>query len=162
MSCSGIPTENVFANTLLYDDDGEYKGFDPNEFTSQAGGTHSSRSYWPGVPSVALPFAHFVECCLCGAGKANAVAHIKATKGFETVVMIGDGATDAEAKDASQSMGMPNPLLSKPVLGSVPASSRLTPLAPLAPLSGAPPRKYPSFVEELRMYMLTLHTICFA
>ena len=100
LSCSGIPTENVFANTVLYDDDGEYKGFDPDEFTSQAGGTHSSRLHWPGVPSAALPFEHFVECCLCGAGKANAVAHIKATKGFETVVMIGDGATDAEAKDA--------------------------------------------------------------
>jgi len=67
----GIPEENVFANTILYDEAGQFAGFDSNEFTSQAG------------------------------GKANAVAHIKATRGFGTVVMVGDGATDAEAKAAS-------------------------------------------------------------
>jgi phosphoserine phosphatase len=33
-----IPSENVFANTLLFDDDGEFKGFDETEPTSRSGG----------------------------------------------------------------------------------------------------------------------------
>jgi hypothetical protein len=33
-----IPSENVFANTLLFDDDGEFKGFDESEPTSRSGG----------------------------------------------------------------------------------------------------------------------------
>lgn len=64
----GIPRANVFANTLRWDEAGNYVGFDPEEFTSQSG------------------------------GKARAVAHIRARDGHDVVVAMGDGATDVEAR----------------------------------------------------------------
>ena len=64
----GIPSENVHANTIVFNEDGSLKGFDDKEFTSRAG------------------------------GKADAVKFIKSTKGYKHVVMIGDGATDLEAR----------------------------------------------------------------
>lgn len=66
-----IPVSQVFANNLLFDGSGNYTGFDPEEFTSRSG------------------------------GKKEAVVHIKKNWGLKTVVMVGDGATDAEAKDPS-------------------------------------------------------------
>jgi phosphoserine phosphatase len=64
-----IPIAHVFANTLLFHPEtGAFQGFDPEEFTSRSG------------------------------GKAEAVVHIKKEWGFKTVVMVGDGATDAEAR----------------------------------------------------------------
>lgn len=64
-----IPTSHVFANSILFDPhDGSYAGFDPKEFTSRSG------------------------------GKAEAVEHIKREWNLQTVVMVGDGATDAEAR----------------------------------------------------------------
>ncbi|KDD73980.1 hypothetical protein H632_c1681p1 [Helicosporidium sp. ATCC 50920] len=63
-----IPQSNVFANTLLFNTDGSYSGFDPVEFTSRSG------------------------------GKREAVAAVAARDGHETIVMVGDGATDAEAR----------------------------------------------------------------
>ncbi|KAL4546523.1 hypothetical protein Ndes2526B_g01741 [Nannochloris sp. 'desiccata'] len=48
--------------------DGSYAGFDPAEFTSHSG------------------------------GKAEAVVHIKKNWGLNKIIMVGDGATDAEAK----------------------------------------------------------------
>lgn len=63
-----IPEENVFANKLLFDDNGNYTGFDIKEPTSRSG------------------------------GKAAAIAHIKQKCGYNTLVMIGDGATDLEAR----------------------------------------------------------------
>ncbi|KAJ1263300.1 hypothetical protein BS78_09G173000 [Paspalum vaginatum] len=64
----GLPPENIFANQLLFGNSGEYAGFDPTEPTSHSG------------------------------GKAKAVQHIKKNYGYKTVVMIGDGATDLEAR----------------------------------------------------------------
>ena len=65
----GIPKAHVFANNLLFEDGGgAYAGFDPEEFTSRSG------------------------------GKREAVMHIKKAFGLETIAMVGDGATDAEAK----------------------------------------------------------------
>ena len=64
----GVKPENVFANNILFNEAGLYAGFDEEEFTSRAG------------------------------GKAEAIRHLKATYGFETLVMIGDGATDMEAR----------------------------------------------------------------
>lgn len=64
----GIPFSHVHANKILFDGDGEYAGFDPAEFTSHSG------------------------------GKAEACTHLKSEFGYEKVVMIGDGATDAEAR----------------------------------------------------------------
>ncbi|CAG9466177.1 unnamed protein product [Pedinophyceae sp. YPF-701] len=67
-----VPRTHVFANTILYKDDaeGSYAGFDAQEFTSRSG------------------------------GKANAVRHIRKEWGLTRVVMIGDGATDLEARVA--------------------------------------------------------------
>lgn len=64
----GIPYKNIFANRLLFDSVGEFQGFDPEEPTSRSG------------------------------GKATAVAQIKKEHGYKTLVMVGDGATDLEAR----------------------------------------------------------------
>jgi len=64
-----IDRNRVFANTILFDEStGDYAGFDTKEFTSRAG------------------------------GKASAIEHIKTTYGYKSVVMMGDGATDLEAR----------------------------------------------------------------
>mmetsp|Transcript_21182 Transcript_21182/g.29953 ORF Transcript_21182/g.29953 Transcript_21182/m.29953 type:complete len:295 (-) Transcript_21182:60-944(-) len=59
---------NIYANTILFDDDGNYAGFDANEPTS------------------------------ADMGKPKALTQIKEATGAETMIMIGDGATDAQAK----------------------------------------------------------------
>ena len=64
----GIPVENIYANTITFNEDGSLKGYDAGEFTSRSG------------------------------GKAEAVKHIKSSRGYNTMVMVGDGATDLEAK----------------------------------------------------------------
>ena len=66
-----IPRDRVFANTLLFDAaGGAFAGFDKTAFTSRSG------------------------------GKAAAIKHIKAASGgaLAPMVMIGDGATDLEAR----------------------------------------------------------------
>eukprot|EP00980_Cylindrotheca_fusiformis_P011838 scaffold2816_cov121-Cylindrotheca_fusiformis.AAC.54 len=63
-----IPITNIMANHILFDDKGEYEGFDKNEPTSR------------------------------DMGKPKALEQIKAAKNYETMVMVGDGATDAQAK----------------------------------------------------------------
>mmetsp|Transcript_50304 Transcript_50304/g.108996 ORF Transcript_50304/g.108996 Transcript_50304/m.108996 type:complete len:153 (-) Transcript_50304:162-620(-) len=65
----GVAATDIFANTLLFDDSGAFAGHDVNEPTSRKG------------------------------GKAKVVADLKSRHGFGTVVMIGDGATDMEARD---------------------------------------------------------------
>ncbi|XP_044477175.1 phosphoserine phosphatase, chloroplastic-like [Mangifera indica] len=67
-SILGIPPDNIFANQLLFKSSGEFLGFDDNEPTSRSG------------------------------GKAIAVQQIKKAYGYKTLVMIGDGATDLEAR----------------------------------------------------------------
>jgi phosphoserine phosphatase len=64
----GIDSSCVFANQLLFDNDGAYAGFDATEFTSRSG------------------------------GKGRAIEHIQKAFGCARVVMIGDGATDLEAR----------------------------------------------------------------
>ncbi|GLC47214.1 hypothetical protein PLESTB_001457900 [Pleodorina starrii] len=64
----GIPLSHVFANTILFDSEGRYAGFDESEFTCRSG------------------------------GKPAAIRHIKDKYGYENVVMVGDGATDMEAR----------------------------------------------------------------
>ncbi|XP_078362175.1 phosphoserine phosphatase-like [Oculina patagonica] len=61
-----IPNENIFANRLLFDDEGRFAGFDENEPTSDSG------------------------------GKTRVVKLLKAKYGYKSLVMIGDGATDLE------------------------------------------------------------------
>lgn len=63
-----IPLNNVFANNIQFDKDGNYLSFDPKEPTSRAG------------------------------GKAKVVDFIKTELKFSTVAMIGDGYTDLEAR----------------------------------------------------------------
>ncbi|KAI9173675.1 hypothetical protein LWI28_004724 [Acer negundo] len=67
-SILGIPTKNIFANQLLFKSSGEFLGFDANEPTSRSG------------------------------GKATAVQQIRKAYGYKSLVMIGDGATDLEAR----------------------------------------------------------------
>lgn len=64
----GIPPENIFANQLIFGDDGEFSGFDGNEPTS---------GVW---------------------GKPTAVQQIRKAQGYNKLVMIGDGATDLEVR----------------------------------------------------------------
>ncbi|CAA6668294.1 unnamed protein product [Spirodela intermedia] len=64
----GIPRENIYANRLLFRSSGEFLGFDAEEPTSRSG------------------------------GKATAVQNLRAVHKYGTLVMIGDGATDLEAK----------------------------------------------------------------
>lgn len=66
-----IPACNVFANELLFDEQGNYAGFDTEELTSDSGSKDIGK---PGV---------------CGL--------LKKKFGYKNLVMIGDGATDMEA-----------------------------------------------------------------
>ena len=63
-----IPLENIYANTILFDGYGTYSGFDATEPTS------------------------------ADQGKPKALGIIKEKFGYKTMIMVGDGATDAQAK----------------------------------------------------------------
>ena len=63
-----VAKDHIYANTIFFNDDGEYAGFDDTEPTS------------------------------ADMGKPKALEIIKSKGGYETMVMIGDGATDAQAK----------------------------------------------------------------
>lgn len=62
-----IPLTNIFANRLKFYFNGEYAGFDENEPTSRSG------------------------------GKGLVIRRLKEQHGYQRLVIIGDGATDAEA-----------------------------------------------------------------
>ena len=64
----GVTKDMIYANTLLYNEDGSFKSHLDTEPTSRAG------------------------------GKAKVVADLKAEHGYKTVVMVGDGATDMEVR----------------------------------------------------------------
>ncbi|CAM9806559.1 unnamed protein product [Chrysoparadoxa australica] len=64
----GIPSRNIFANTIEFNGDGSYKDFDATEPTSRDG------------------------------GKPAVIDMLMKEKGYKTVVMVGDGATDMQAK----------------------------------------------------------------
>jgi len=63
-----VPETDVYANSFLFDSSGAFTGHDKDEPTSRAG------------------------------GKAKVVATLKAKYGYKKVVMVGDGATDLEAR----------------------------------------------------------------
>ena len=63
-----LPRGRVIANTLLFNHDGSYCGFDEAAFTSRSG------------------------------GKGVAIAELKKRHGYRPLIMIGDGATDLEAR----------------------------------------------------------------
>lgn len=68
----GVPITNIYANRLKFYYNGEYAGFDENEPTSRSG------------------------------GKALVVRRLKEQFGYKCVIMIGDGATDAEASPPAE------------------------------------------------------------
>ncbi|ETW08734.1 phosphoserine phosphatase SerB [Aphanomyces invadans] len=63
-----VPSTNVFANTIHFDANGYYAGFDDTEMTSRDG------------------------------GKPRVLEMLKKAHGYKTVVMVGDGVTDMQAK----------------------------------------------------------------
>ena len=67
----GIPINRIYANEILYDEEGSYAGFDINELTSDSGNKQI--------------------------GKAGVCGLLKKLHGYRNLVMVGDGATDAEA-----------------------------------------------------------------
>jgi len=62
-----VSKTNIVANTILFDDDGNYEGFCANEPTSR------------------------------DMGKPAAIGRLKEEHGYDIVVMVGDGATDLQA-----------------------------------------------------------------
>lgn len=62
-----IERKNVFANSIKFDSNGEYVGFDEREMTCESG------------------------------GKARVIEHLKQVYKYNSVIMVGDGATDLEA-----------------------------------------------------------------
>lgn len=64
----GIPEDRIFANTILFDQDGLYAGFDEAEPTSHDG------------------------------GKPAVLKLLQKQRGYKTLLMIGDGATDLQAR----------------------------------------------------------------
>ncbi|EWM28890.1 phosphoserine phosphatase [Nannochloropsis gaditana] len=63
-----VPRDRIYANTLLFAENGSYKDFDPNEPTSRDG------------------------------GKAAVIKSLKEKHGYQDVLMVGDGATDMQAR----------------------------------------------------------------
>ncbi|RYG69370.1 phosphoserine phosphatase SerB [archaeon] len=63
-----IPSHRIYANNLLFDSAGAFKGFDEQEFTCRDG------------------------------GKRRAVEHLASAFGYSNIVMVGDGVTDMQAK----------------------------------------------------------------
>jgi len=63
-----IGKDRIYANNLYFDADGKYAGFDTEEPTSRAG------------------------------GKAKVVSMLKEKYGYDPIFMVGDGATDMEAR----------------------------------------------------------------
>ncbi|KAG7398833.1 hypothetical protein PHYBOEH_010347 [Phytophthora boehmeriae] len=63
-----IPHTNIYANTIFFDEQGNYHGFDDAELTSRDG------------------------------GKAKAIDVIKRIYGYERIAMVGDGVTDLQAR----------------------------------------------------------------
>lgn len=63
-----IPLKNVFANQLLFNEDGTYAGFDEEEMTSDSG------------------------------GKGRVIEYLKSKYGYQRLIMVGDGATDMETE----------------------------------------------------------------
>lgn len=63
-----IPFKNIYANEILFDEDGAYKGFDRKNPTSASG------------------------------GKPKVLRMMKRKFGYKTMIMFGDGATDMDAR----------------------------------------------------------------
>jgi phosphoserine phosphatase len=81
-----IPRNRVFANNFIFDEVGTYYGFDPTELTSKEG------------------------------GKRAVIQMLKDIHDYSSVVMIGDGATDLNARPAADALiGYGGVAIRKPV-----------------------------------------------
>lgn len=81
-----IPTHRIYANTILFHEDGSFKGFDVSEPTSRDG------------------------------GKPLVIRKLKSEHGYNSVVMIGDGVTDMQAKPPADAfIGFGGVIVRKPV-----------------------------------------------
>jgi len=67
-----IPHDHIFANNLLFEEDGSFKDFDREEPTSSEG------------------------------GKRVVVERLKAKHDYYPIIMVGDGATDMEAREGEE------------------------------------------------------------
>lgn len=67
-----VPRHRIYANDLLFNTDGSYKGFNTNEPTSRDG------------------------------GKSKVIQQLKDENGYKSVIMIGDGATDMQARPPAE------------------------------------------------------------
>lgn len=83
-----IPESNIFANTLYFDDDGAYRGFDSREFTSADGGKAKAVAEWDSFWEGLALYSRFQTWNLY---------RIKRVYGHKVVAMVGDGMTDAQA-----------------------------------------------------------------
>ncbi|RHY27492.1 hypothetical protein DYB32_006733 [Aphanomyces invadans] len=80
-----VPSTNVFANTIHFDANGYYAGFDDTEMTSRdSGKPRVLEMYDTSALKLSL---HSSQCC-----------RLKKAHGYKTVVMVGDGVTDMQAK----------------------------------------------------------------
>jgi phosphoserine phosphatase len=70
----GVPSERIYANLLRFNSDGSFNGHDPQQPTATSG------------------------------GKAKVLAALKARFGYRPLVMVGDGATDLEARPPADLM----------------------------------------------------------
>ena len=70
----GVPGERIIANVLRFNADGTFESFDPLQPTAASG------------------------------GKAKALAQLRARFGYRPLVMVGDGATDLEARPPADLM----------------------------------------------------------
>merc|ERR1739842_182443 len=68
MGALGISDDRVYANTILFDDQGQYAGFDRTAPTSRSG------------------------------GKPAVLKMMKKQNKYKTMIMFGDGATDMDAR----------------------------------------------------------------
>ena len=83
-----LPRSHVFANVLFFDDEtehGDYKGFDPTAFTARSGGKSRAVS-------------HIIENILMLKKTKKENDNNNKKSEDVTAIMIGDGATDLEAK----------------------------------------------------------------
>lgn len=76
----GIPLNNLFANKLLFDFNGNYGGFDVNQPTSRSGGKGEAITQIRNFNSSQLQASHQLK-----------------------IVMVGDGATDLESAPPADS-----------------------------------------------------------
>jgi phosphoserine phosphatase len=63
-----IPSHRIYANNLLFESSGAFKGFDAEELTSRDG------------------------------GKAKVLQHLVGAHAYKPIIMVGDGVTDMQAK----------------------------------------------------------------